>query len=57
MPATILVTVIASLAAYSLVFGRWRGRTAVLLIIVGLLVVPVQVALIPWHSSTTDSAS
>ena len=47
IPATILVTVISSLAAYSLVFGRWRGRTAVFLIIVGLLVVPVQVALIP----------
>ena len=47
VPATILVTVIASLAAYSLVFGRWRGRTAVFLIIVGLLVVPVQIALIP----------
>jgi alpha-glucoside transport system permease protein len=47
VPATILVTVIASLAAYSLVFGRWRGRTAVFLVIVGLLVVPVQIALIP----------
>ncbi|MGH7723089.1 MAG: carbohydrate ABC transporter permease [Candidatus Dormibacteria bacterium] len=47
IPATILVTVIASLSAYSLVFGRWRGRTVVLLLIVGLLVVPIQVALVP----------
>jgi alpha-glucoside transport system permease protein len=47
VPATILVTVIASLAAYSLVFGRWRGRSAVFMVIVGLLVVPVQIALIP----------
>jgi alpha-glucoside transport system permease protein len=47
VPATILVTVLSSLAAYSLVFGRWRGRTAVFLVIVALLVVPVQVALIP----------
>jgi alpha-glucoside transport system permease protein len=47
VPATVLVTVIASLAAYSLVFGRWRGRTFVFLVIVALLVVPVQVALIP----------
>ncbi len=47
VPATVLVTVISSLAAYSLVFGRWRGRTAVFLLVVGLLVVPVQVALIP----------
>jgi len=47
VPATILVTLISSLSAYSLVFGRWRGRGAVFLIIVGLLVVPIQVALIP----------
>ena len=47
VPSTILVTVLSSLAAYSLVFGRWRGRTAVFLVIVALLVVPVQVALIP----------
>ncbi len=47
IPTTILVTVISSLSAYSLVFGRWRGRTAVFLLIVGLLVVPIQVALIP----------
>jgi alpha-glucoside transport system permease protein len=47
VPATILVTLISSLSAYSLVFGRWRGRGAVFLVIVGLLVVPIQVALIP----------
>ncbi|HEX2713843.1 MAG TPA: hypothetical protein VHM88_16730, partial [Candidatus Acidoferrales bacterium] len=29
IPSTIFVTGIASLAAYSLVFGRWRGRSAV----------------------------
>jgi alpha-glucoside transport system permease protein len=59
VPTTILVTVIASLSAYSLVFGRWRGRTAVFLAIVGLLVVPIQVALVPvaqlfkaFHSAT-----
>ncbi len=47
VPATILVTVISALAAYSLVFGSWRGRTVAFLTIVGLMVVPVQVALIP----------
>jgi alpha-glucoside transport system permease protein len=47
IPTTILVTVISSLSAYSLVFGRWRGRTAMFLVIVGLLVVPIQVALVP----------
>jgi alpha-glucoside transport system permease protein len=47
IPATILVTLISSLTAYSLVFGRWPGRGAIFLVIVGLLVVPIQVALIP----------
>jgi alpha-glucoside transport system permease protein len=47
VPATILVTLISSLTAYSLVFGRWPGRSIVFLMIVGLLVVPIQVALIP----------
>jgi alpha-glucoside transport system permease protein len=50
VPTTILVTTISSLAAYSLVFGRWRGRDAVFLVIVGLMVVPVQMALIPVAS-------
>lgn len=47
VPATILVSVIAALAAYSLVFGSWRGRSLIFLTIVGLMVVPVQIALIP----------
>lgn len=47
VPATILVTSLSSLAAYSIVFGRWRGRTAVFLGVIGLMVVPVQVALLP----------
>jgi alpha-glucoside transport system permease protein len=50
IPVTILVTVISSLTAYSLVFGRWRGRTAVFLLIVALLVLPLQMALIPVAS-------
>jgi alpha-glucoside transport system permease protein len=47
IPATLLVTLISSLAAYSLVFGSWRGRDMIFLGIVGLMVVPLQVALIP----------
>ncbi|HTW99507.1 MAG TPA: carbohydrate ABC transporter permease [Acidimicrobiales bacterium] len=47
VPATILVAIISSLAAYSIVFGRWRGRTTVFFVIVGLMVVPVQVGLLP----------
>jgi alpha-glucoside transport system permease protein len=47
IPVTILVAGISSLAAYSLVFGFWRGRDMIFLVIVGLMVVPLQVALIP----------
>jgi alpha-glucoside transport system permease protein len=57
IPATILVTLIASLTAYSIVFGRWRGRNAVFLTIVGLMVVPLQVALIPVASLYKDMGS
>jgi alpha-glucoside transport system permease protein len=47
VPATILVTLVSALSAYSLVFGRWRGRSFIFLTIVGLLVVPLQVAILP----------
>jgi len=47
IPATILVVAVSALAAYSLVFGRWKGRNAVFLTVVGLMVVPLQVALLP----------
>jgi alpha-glucoside transport system permease protein len=57
VPATILVTAISSLAAYSIVFGRWRGRNAVFLTIVGLMVVPLQVALIPVAALYRDMGS
>ncbi|HUZ68723.1 MAG TPA: carbohydrate ABC transporter permease [Candidatus Saccharimonadales bacterium] len=50
IPVTILVTVISSITAYSLVFGRWRGRTVVFLLIVAMLVLPLQMALIPVAS-------
>ena len=50
VPVTILVTLISSLTAYSLVFGRWRGRTVVFLLIVAMLVLPLQMALIPVAS-------
>jgi len=47
VPATVLVVLFASLAAYALVFLRWRGRDAVFLLLVALMVVPLQMALIP----------
>ncbi len=45
--ATVLVVVIASLAAYAMVFLNWRGRDWVFVVIVALMVVPLQMALIP----------
>jgi alpha-glucoside transport system permease protein len=47
VPATLLVTFLSCFAGHSLVFGRWRGRDIVFLVVVGLMVVPLQVALIP----------
>jgi alpha-glucoside transport system permease protein len=50
VPATLLVVLIAALAAYALVFIDWRGRDAVFILLVALMVVPLQMALIPVAS-------
>ena len=47
VPSTILVVVISALAAYALSWIEFPGRAWVTTIVVGLLVMPVQVALIP----------
>src|SRR5512133_2337669 len=47
VPATVIPILIAAFAAYSFTFMQWRGRDIVFVIIVGLLVVPNQVALVP----------
>ncbi|MFJ8544562.1 carbohydrate ABC transporter permease [Streptomyces sp. NPDC093586] len=47
VPATVLVVVIGSLAAYAFAWMDFPGRDWWFLAVVGLLVVPVQVALIP----------
>ena len=47
VPASLLVVGVASLAAYAFAWTRFRGRDVLFLIVVGLLVVPIQVALIP----------
>ncbi|MGA3217680.1 MAG: carbohydrate ABC transporter permease [Acidimicrobiales bacterium] len=54
VPATVLVVAVSALAAYSLVFGRWRGRNIVFLTIVGLMVVPLQVAILPIVEGFND---
>jgi alpha-glucoside transport system permease protein len=47
VPATFLVVLIAALAAYAFAWVDFRGRDAVFLVMVGLLVVPLQVGFIP----------
>jgi alpha-glucoside transport system permease protein len=47
IPATIIPIMIAAFAAYALAWMRFAGRGLVVVIIVGLLVVPLQVSLIP----------
>ena len=47
IPATIIPIVIAAFAAYALAWMNFPGRAILIAIIVGLLVVPLQLALIP----------
>ncbi|WP_327633046.1 carbohydrate ABC transporter permease [Kribbella sp. NBC_00482] len=47
IPATVIPILIAAFAAYAFTFMTWRGRNVIFVVIVGLLVVPNQVALVP----------
>ncbi|MDA2808981.1 carbohydrate ABC transporter permease [Nocardiopsis suaedae] len=47
VPATLLIVVIASLAGYAFAWMEFPGRDWLFLGVVGLLVVPIQVALVP----------
>lgn len=47
VPATAIPILVATLAAYASTFLEFRGRYVLLLLVVGLMVVPVQMALIP----------
>ncbi|PWK84443.1 carbohydrate ABC transporter membrane protein 2 (CUT1 family) [Lentzea atacamensis] len=47
VPSTFLVVVIAALAAYALSWIDFPGRDWLTVVVVGLLVMPIQVALIP----------
>jgi len=47
VPSSLLVVAAASLAAFAFAWMRFPGRDVLFLIVVGLLVVPLQVALIP----------
>jgi alpha-glucoside transport system permease protein len=47
LPATIIPVMIAAFAAYAFTFMEFPGREMLFIVIVGLLVVPTQVALVP----------
>jgi alpha-glucoside transport system permease protein len=47
VPATLLVLLIASMAAYAIAWMDFRGRNVLFLVMVALLVVPLQMTLIP----------
>ena len=47
IPATIIPIVVAAFAAYALAWMEFPGRALLIAVIVGLLVVPLQLALIP----------
>ncbi|MBX3581667.1 MAG: carbohydrate ABC transporter permease [Rhizobiaceae bacterium] len=47
VPATIIPIMIAAFAAYALAWMRFPGRALIIATIIGLLVVPLQMALIP----------
>jgi ABC-type glycerol-3-phosphate transport system permease component len=47
VPATILVVLIGSAAGYAFAWMEFPARDAVFLLVVGLLVIPIQIALIP----------
>ena len=47
LPATVIPILFAAFAAYAFTFMQWPGRDLMFVVIVGLLVVPNQVAFVP----------
>lgn len=47
IPATLIPIAIASLAAYAFAWMEFRGRQALFMIVIGLIVIPLQMTLIP----------
>jgi alpha-glucoside transport system permease protein len=47
IPATVIPITVAAFAAYAFAWMEFRGRQVIFVIVVGLLVVPLQMALIP----------
>jgi alpha-glucoside transport system permease protein len=47
VPATIIPLAIASFAAYAFAWMQFRGRQVLLMVVIGLIVIPLQMTLIP----------
>jgi alpha-glucoside transport system permease protein len=47
IPATVIVVMVAAFAAYAFAWMEFRGRDLLFVVIVGLLVIPLQVTLVP----------
>jgi alpha-glucoside transport system permease protein len=47
IPGTILPVILGALAAYAFSWVRFRGRDAIFLVIVALLVIPIQTTMVP----------
>ncbi|MBB6351093.1 carbohydrate ABC transporter permease [Nonomuraea muscovyensis] len=50
VPTTVLVIGIAAMAAYAFAWMEFPGRDTLFLVVIGLLIVPIQIALIPIAS-------
>jgi alpha-glucoside transport system permease protein len=57
IPSTIIPITIAAFAAYAFAWMQFPGRTAMFVVVVGLMVVPLQMALIPILRLYTSGAS
>src|SRR3954470_22444331 len=57
IPATVIPITIAGFAAYAFSWMEFRGRQVLFVIVVGLLVVPLQMALIPILRLYTEGAT
>ena len=57
IPATVIPITIAAFAAYAFAWMDFRGRIVLFVVVVGLLVVPLQMALIPILSLYVRGAS
>ena len=57
IPATIIPITIAAFAAYAFSWMEFRGRYVMFVLVVGLLVVPLQMALIPISRMYVDGVS